>query len=359
MDDNIASVILSELLTGLEHMASKRITHRDLKPENVLIDLTPRSIRIKICDFGLARIVPEDTFQVSDFCGSPGFFAPEVYLDKTYDPIKADLFSIGCISLELLLSQKYFKERWISVYSYAKQRRETDFLNNIKKAIEICSIEMKRLYHSEIGDCVDTMLQFYPSLRPSPAQVLNKTWIFECNVLDAVAKLNGKPCGPSAFGKLNKSRTPIGNYAKSRKISVVNPNISNKIVLKQDHEPIPNHETTLKFQSSPEHVNRFQCYVEKESQHAISTLMPNAAATIANTDTDIEKDVSLTSAAVASDKINGREKSDIKTKKINCMTVAPFSLHEANTVQSKVTNNRMAKINAYYALPKLKPHRSR
>ena len=90
-------------------MEKHRITHRDLKPENVLIDLTPKTLRVKICDFGLARNIPADTNHVSEFCGSPGFFAPEVYLDKSYDPIKADLFSIGSIALEMLFSQKYFK----------------------------------------------------------------------------------------------------------------------------------------------------------------------------------------------------------------------------------------------------------
>ena len=42
LDDNIASVVISELLVGLNHMATHRITHRDLKPENVLIDLSAK-----------------------------------------------------------------------------------------------------------------------------------------------------------------------------------------------------------------------------------------------------------------------------------------------------------------------------
>ena len=322
--------------------------------QNVLIDLTPHSIRIKICDFGLARVIPENTFHVSNFCGSPGFFAPEVYLDKTYDPIKADLFSIGCIALELLLSQKYFKERWISVYTYAKQRREMDFLNNMKRAIEICSVEMKRLYHSEIGECVDTMIQFYPGLRASPSQVLNKTWISECNVLDAVAKLNGNPCGPPAFGKLKKSRTPIGNYAKSRKLSVVNPDVGNQIVLKHDCEPIKDTESMMKLKQ----VNPFQYFVEKESQDAISTLMPNTAANIAENDSD-ESLKSTAANCVTTDMNNNNEKSVLKIKRVNCTVVTPFASSQANTAPPKVTNNRMAKINAYYALPKVKPHRSK
>ena len=340
-------------------MASKRVTHRDLKPENVLIDLTPRSIRVKICDFGLARVIPEGTFHVSDFCGSPGFFAPEVYLDKSYDPIKADLFSIGCIALELLLSQKYFKERWISVYAYAKQRRETDFLNSIKKAIETCNKEMKRLYHSEIGNCVDAMIQFYPGLRAAPYQILNKAWISECNVLDAVAKLNGNACAPPAFGKLKSSKLPIGNYAKSCKLSVVNPDTSNQITLKQEGRSANDQGArTMKFQSTMQSVNPFLCTVEKESQDTIAALMPNAAHAIA--ETDIERPLHSTTVGHKTNNNPDEEKSDSsKTKKIAHTTVTPFGASQSTKTPLKVTSNRMAKINAYYALPKVKLQRSK
>lgn len=217
VDDNISSVIVGELMAALQHMAVHRIAHRDLKPENILIALTTRSMRMKLCDFGLSRTYTSESTHLSDFCGSPGFFAPEVYLDKSYDGVKTDIFSAGCIALEMLVSQKFFKERWIAVYSLAKQRREADFTSQIKYAIDGARSELARVYHPEIGSCVSEMLEFYPGKRANLLILLQKPWITEANVLDAVAKLNGKPCSPPTFGKLLFAGQVVKPYNKKTK----------------------------------------------------------------------------------------------------------------------------------------------
>lgn len=217
VDDNISSVIVGELMAALQHMAVHRIAHRDLKPENILIALTTRSMRMKLCDFGLSRTYTSESTHLSDFCGSPGFFAPEVYLDKSYDGVKTDIFSAGCIALEMPVSQKFFKERWIAVYSLAKQRREADFTSQIKYAIDGARSELARVYHPEIGSCVSEMLEFYPGKRANLLILLQKPWITEANVLDAVAKLNGKPCSPPTFGKLLFAGQVVKPYNKKTK----------------------------------------------------------------------------------------------------------------------------------------------
>ena len=64
----------------------------------------------KVADFGTSKGVssnkddlqkPEYLF--NEFCGSPGFMAPEMIIDRYYDGVKADWWSIGCILLELIL----------------------------------------------------------------------------------------------------------------------------------------------------------------------------------------------------------------------------------------------------------------
>ena len=51
--------------------------HRDLKPSNLLIDEDEK--RVKIADFGLARLMEENTL-ASTTCGTPGYVAPEVLM---------------------------------------------------------------------------------------------------------------------------------------------------------------------------------------------------------------------------------------------------------------------------------------
>ena len=43
-------------MNALKYIHSASIIHRDLKPSNILIDSTSK---IKICDFGLARLINE------------------------------------------------------------------------------------------------------------------------------------------------------------------------------------------------------------------------------------------------------------------------------------------------------------
>jgi mitogen-activated protein kinase 1/3 len=48
-------VVTYQILCALNFMHSANIIHRDLKPSNILID---KSFRVKICDLGLSRTLP-------------------------------------------------------------------------------------------------------------------------------------------------------------------------------------------------------------------------------------------------------------------------------------------------------------
>lgn len=57
---------------------------------------------VKLVDFGLCtKAVTSEHDALRDFCGSPGFFAPEMLLADSYDGFKADVWSVGCILLEV------------------------------------------------------------------------------------------------------------------------------------------------------------------------------------------------------------------------------------------------------------------
>ena len=78
--------IMKSVSSAVNFLHSKRISHRDLKPENVLFNEVTGAV--KLVDFGLAVCVrPGEEVRV-DFCGSPGFFAPEMIVDGRYDVFK-------------------------------------------------------------------------------------------------------------------------------------------------------------------------------------------------------------------------------------------------------------------------------
>eukprot|EP00093_Oithona_nana_P011563 11563.XXX_17929_13097_1 [CDS] Oithona nana genome sequencing. len=90
---------MKQILDGVSFMHSKNILHLDLKPENILC-LTKSGNRIKIIDFGLARIhEPHKKLQV--LFGTPEFVAPEVV---NFEPISfaTDMWAVGVITYVLL-----------------------------------------------------------------------------------------------------------------------------------------------------------------------------------------------------------------------------------------------------------------
>ena len=94
-------VVLYNLLCSVHFLHSANIVHRDLKPANVLID---QDCNVILCDFGLARSLPEKTHKrsMTTHVASRWYRAPELILDqKNYD-FEIDMWSIGCILGELV-----------------------------------------------------------------------------------------------------------------------------------------------------------------------------------------------------------------------------------------------------------------
>ncbi|NP_001161592.1 myosin light chain kinase-like protein [Saccoglossus kowalevskii] len=94
-----AVFFLRQITEGVEFMHEKHILHLDMKPENILC-VRPKSNKIKIIDFGLARKYnPKESLKV--MFGTPEFVAPEVI---NYDQISeaTDMWSVGVICYVLL-----------------------------------------------------------------------------------------------------------------------------------------------------------------------------------------------------------------------------------------------------------------
>ena len=81
-----------KLLEALIYLEEKNLTHNDIKPANILIDQYGRP---KLADFGLSKQLKTLDDLSDDFTGSPAYLAPEVLNQKTYSPIKADIWSFG------------------------------------------------------------------------------------------------------------------------------------------------------------------------------------------------------------------------------------------------------------------------
>ena len=98
---------MSQILLALEYMHDNNYIYRDLKPENILID---KEGNIKLTDFGLSKIMPEDETTTYTMCGTAEYLAPEILFGKGYDKT-CDWFSFGVVLFEMFCGYHPFKSK--------------------------------------------------------------------------------------------------------------------------------------------------------------------------------------------------------------------------------------------------------
>jgi hypothetical protein len=96
--------IMAQLLEALQHAHEAGVWHRDIKPANLII---MGNGRLKIADFGIARIESSQLTQTGMVMGSPGYMAPEQYAGGAVD-FRADLFAAGVVMHQLLTGVRLF-----------------------------------------------------------------------------------------------------------------------------------------------------------------------------------------------------------------------------------------------------------
>jgi WD40 repeat protein len=92
---------------GLAAAHAQGLIHRDVKPGNILLE--PPSDRVKLTDFGIARVADDVKLtQTGYVSGTPLYMAPEQALGNEPDP-RSDLFSLGAILYEMCAGRPPFQ----------------------------------------------------------------------------------------------------------------------------------------------------------------------------------------------------------------------------------------------------------
>ncbi len=99
--------IARQVLDGLACCHAHGVVHRDLKPANILVD---EDGRIKITDFGVARIDTSSLTQVGDVLGTPLYLSPEQCRGEPAG-VASDLYQVGVIVYELITGERPFRGR--------------------------------------------------------------------------------------------------------------------------------------------------------------------------------------------------------------------------------------------------------
>lgn len=98
-------IYVYEMFRGLAYCHSLDICHRDIKPPNILVHRQNK--KLVICDFGSAKKLVRGEPNIAYIC-SRCYRAPELIFGCTTYTTMIDIWSAGCVLLEMLKGQPFF-----------------------------------------------------------------------------------------------------------------------------------------------------------------------------------------------------------------------------------------------------------
>ncbi|KAL1611858.1 hypothetical protein SLS60_000079 [Paraconiothyrium brasiliense] len=163
------------IISAVEYLHSQSIRHKDLKPSNILL----AEEKLWLADFGTATDFSDQTVSTTEGVerGTPKYFAPEV---AAYEGSgrPADIFSLGCVLLEMCMSQQVAGLEQLRVL---RSHHDKSFQANLKSIHHWLSRRPPTLHgmvEPQIIYQVEEMLAREPAMRPTIGHVKEAfTWL--------------------------------------------------------------------------------------------------------------------------------------------------------------------------------------
>ncbi|XP_009354515.1 mitogen-activated protein kinase 13 [Pyrus x bretschneideri] len=203
--DDHCQYFLYQLLRGLKYIHSANVLHRDLKPSNLLLSA---NCDLKICDFGLARTTSETDF-MTEYVVTRWYRAPELLLNCSEYTGAIDIWSVGCIFMEILRREPLFPGKdyvqqlsLITELLGSPDESDLGFLrsDNARKYVKQLPHVPKQHFAEKFPnfsplaiDLAERMLVFDPSKRITVEEALNHPF------LSSLHEINEEPICPSPF----------------------------------------------------------------------------------------------------------------------------------------------------------------
>ncbi|UCG62433.1 MAG: protein kinase [Candidatus Zixiibacteriota bacterium] len=129
----IIAKIIIQICSALEYAHEEGIVHRDIKPANIMV---LKDYRIKVMDYGIARIDSNSMTKTGIAMGTPNYISPEQLRGLPVDS-RADIFSLGVVFYEMLVGRRPFRGENITSLIYSTLNHEPEKPSNVNPQIPL------------------------------------------------------------------------------------------------------------------------------------------------------------------------------------------------------------------------------
>ncbi|CAD8091256.1 unnamed protein product [Paramecium sonneborni] len=144
----------TQICLALKHVHDRKILHRDLKCQNIFLT---KNNRIKLGDFGIARVLSHTLENAKTQIGTPYYLSPEMIESKPYS-YSSDIWSLGIVLYEMCMLKPPF---------------EADSLHFL--CLKICKGTFSNIssnYSADLNNIVKQLLQTTSNRRPTINKIL-------------------------------------------------------------------------------------------------------------------------------------------------------------------------------------------
>ena len=128
-------IIIFQIVEGMKYVHFHKVIHRDLKPTNILIG---NDGTVKICDFGISKLMTLEEQSMTRGVGTQKFMAPEIINEEEIYDEKVDVYSFGVLLYYILSGGQLPKIKLGDILKGKKAEIPSTFTSFAKEIINDC-----------------------------------------------------------------------------------------------------------------------------------------------------------------------------------------------------------------------------
>ncbi|CAD8079658.1 unnamed protein product [Paramecium sonneborni] len=245
----------TQICLALKHVHDRKILHRDLKCQNIFLT---KNNRIKLGDFGIARVLSHTLENAKTQIGTPYYISPEMIESKPYS-YASDIWSLGIVLYEMCMLKPPF---------------EADSLPFL--CLKICKGTFNNIssnYSPEFNNIVKQLLQTTSNRRPTINKILKIPLI-----VNRIKEFLSQSVQQNEFSHtiLHQQKINIDNNVNELKVLEDLPKPPNLIAQQQQSSPINQNPVPLKKanNSTPNNIQNTPKPSQPKQQQQAQKLQP-------------------------------------------------------------------------------------